>query len=98
MTMICLFELRFTWKQIGDEKVGYLCESLKFNHHTTTLNLNGGTFQWVGSDPKPVKPSFGEVGARHIGEMLEMNSSLTTLILHSYPLFHDLLIVVFAFS
>ena len=97
MNMICLFVLRFTWKQIGDEKVGCLCESLKFNHHTTTLNLTGETEIKQGGFYKPVNPSFGEAGGRFIGDMLELNSTLTTLNLSFNSLFHNPLIIVFAF-
>ena len=71
-----------TWRQLGDEKVRLLCESLKLNHKTTTLNLYGRSFSKQNGVWKAVDPSFGKDGAAFIGEMLGMNSSLTKLDLY----------------
>ena len=56
-----------------------LCESFKLNHKTTTLNLGGRTCTQQNGVYHPVDPSFTKKGAAFIGEMLQMNSTLTRL-------------------
>ena len=60
-----------------------LCESLKLNHKTTTLDLHGGSYTQEGGVYHPVNPSFSKIGANCIGEMLQLNSTLARIDLHS---------------
>ena len=73
-----------------------LCESFKLNHKTTTLDLHGRDSKEVNGVYHPVDPSFTKNGAVFVGEMLQMNSTLTTLNL--YALFSFLFCHLFIFQ
>ena len=85
-----------TGRQLGDEKVRLLCESLKLNHKTTTLDLRGRKSKTVNGICHPVDPNFTKIGAVCIGEMLQMNSTLTELVIESFSLLT--FIMIFSFS
>ena len=76
-----------------------LCESFKLNHKTTTLDLHGRDSK-KGDDGvwHPVDPNFTKTGAVSIGEMLQMNSTLTTLNLYAFSLSSHILHHLFIFK